>query len=45
MAHAAVAARDAAALRAALHGIREFAGHDAGTLATLDTFKTPETLR
>jgi hypothetical protein len=45
MAHAAVAARDASALTAALHGIREFAGHDAGTLATLDTFKTPETLR
>ena len=45
MAHAAVATRDASALTAALHGIREFAGHDAGTLATLDTFKTPETLR
>lgn len=45
MAHAAVAARDAAALRSALHGIREFAGHDAGTLATLDTFPTPESLR
>lgn len=44
-AHAAVAARDAAALRAALHLVREFAGHDAGTLATLDTFPTPETLR
>lgn len=45
MAHAAVAARDAAALRAALHGIREFAGHDADALATLGTFPTPESLR
>lgn len=45
MAHAAVAARDGAALQAALHGIREFAGHDAATLATLTSFPTPETLR
>ena len=45
MAHAAVATRDASALQAALLGIREFAGHDAGALATLDTFPPPESLR